>query len=51
MAYDKFFGFDLIQRKTLQKLLAEAGTDPAALEALQDAIDDLADRVEALENA
>lgn len=50
MAYDVFFGFDLVQRKTLEKLLAEvAGSDSAALAALQQQIDDLEDRVEALE--
>lgn len=50
MAFDKWFGFDLIQRKTLEKLLAGvAGVDPAALVALQEAVDDLTDRVEALE--
>lgn len=50
MAYDVFFGFDLVQRKTLEKLLAEvAGADPAALEALQLQVADLEDRVEALE--
>lgn len=51
MAFDRWFGFDLIQRKTLEKRLAEvAGADPAELAALQQAVADLEDRVEALEN-
>jgi hypothetical protein len=29
MGFDTFFGFDLIQRKTLAKLLAEAGLSAA----------------------
>ena len=49
MAFDRFFGFDLIQRKTLEKLLAEVGAGDTA--ALQDQIDALELRVEALENA
>lgn len=50
--YDRFFGFDLVQRRTLAKLLLEvqgAGTDTVAQ--LQEAIADLEDRVEAVENA
>ena len=50
MGYDKFFGFNEIQKRTLIKLLAEvAGADPAALAALQEDVADLTDRVEALE--
>lgn len=50
MGYDKFFGFNEIQKRTLIKLLAEvAGADPAALTALQEDVADLTDRVEALE--
>jgi hypothetical protein len=34
MGFDRFFGFDLIQRKTLEKLLADAsGSDAATLAA------------------
>lgn len=34
MGFDRFFGFDLIQRKTLAKLLADAsGSDAATLAA------------------
>lgn len=52
MAYDVFFGFDLIQRKTLEKLLAEvASGDSAALADLQQQIDALEGRVEVLEQA
>lgn len=38
--YDKYFGFDLVQRKTLEKLLQELRDSVAYLEA----------RVAALEN-
>lgn len=38
--YDKYFGFDLVQRKTLEKLLQE----------LRDSVADLEARVAALEN-
>lgn len=52
MAYDRYFGFDLIQRRTLAKLLAEVvGADPAALAALEQRVADLEDAVEALEGA
>lgn len=44
---DPYFGFDLIQRKTLAELLANAGTDPD----LVAAVADLEDRVAALEAA
>ena len=50
MGFDKYFGFDEIQRRTLIKLLAEVvGADPAALAALQQDVADLTDRVDALE--
>lgn len=50
--YDRFFGFDLEQRKTLAKLLLEVqGADTATLAAIQAAIADLEDRIEILENA
>lgn len=49
MVYDRYFGFDLIQRKTLQKLLEEmGGVDVAALQAQ---IAALTARVAALEDA
>lgn len=52
MAYDKYFGFDLIQRQTLAKLLAEvAGGDSAALADLQQQLDALEGRVADLEAA
>ena len=62
MAYDRFFGFDLIQRKTLEKLLGAdgssaaqvtvaAGTDGLDAGTAQAALQDLATRVQALEDA
>lgn len=63
MGFDTWFGFDLIQRKTLEKKLAEAGASSAAaitvaagtdgLDAgtAQAALQDLASRVQALEDA
>lgn len=52
MAYDKFFGFDLTQRKTLEKLLAElAGEDSTAIDDLSDQLDALTARVVVLEEA
>ena len=47
MAFDKWFGFDTTQRKTLEKLLAEAGADSE----LVAAVEDLETRVAALEAA
>lgn len=47
MAYNKYFPFNTEQAKTLVKLLAEAGA--VDLSALQQAIEDLEQRVEALE--
>lgn len=47
MGYDRFFGFNLEQRKTLQRLLEEvAGVD---VQDLQDQIDALEARVDALD--
>lgn len=47
---DRFFGFDLIQRKTLARLLAEVSAgDTTVLEDLQDQIDALDVRVTELE--
>lgn len=52
MGYDKYFGFDLQQRKTLMRLLEEvAAGDSSAIEDLQDQITALAGRVTDLENA
>ncbi len=49
MGYDRYFGFNLQQRQTLQRLLAELVADPEALQDLQDQIDALESRVETLE--
>lgn len=64
MGFDRFFGFDLLQRKTLAKLLDEAGatqtaasvtvaagTDGLDAGSAQAALQDLATRVQALEDA
>ena len=53
MAFDRFFGFDLIQRQTLVKLFAQVGIilDDAdeTVDNLQQQITDLEARVTALE--
>lgn len=47
---DRFFGFDLIQRKTLAALLAEiSGGDDSSIQDLQDQLDALDARVTDLE--
>lgn len=59
MAYDRLFGFDTTQKATLikwlQEELAAAGVGgPVAISdvtGLQDALDDLEGRIEALEGA
>lgn len=50
MAYDKFFGFDLTQRKTLEKMFDElVAGDTTAIEALQDEVTALQGEVGALD--
>lgn len=42
MGYDTYFGFDLVQRKTLEKLLSDAsGSDAATIAAMQTSITNL----------
>lgn len=48
MGYDRYFGFDLQQRKTLMRLLE--GLDTEALQDLQDQYDSLEARVADLED-
>lgn len=49
MVYDRFFGFDQIQRQTLLKLLAEFGGNDAAVVQLRADLDALEARVDDLE--
>lgn len=48
MGFDRYFGFDLQQRKTLMRLLE--GLDADSLQDLQDQIDALVARVDDLED-